>query len=244
MITMTDATQPAPRAAAPQEAPGGPVRTLLQGVAVDDPGPITPMAERGSVRRITEIGEAVLHRRCQVVTEFGTEELATLIDDMFTTMLVAEGVGLAANQVGVDAQVFVYDLTDSDGVRHLGHVLNPEVEVLSADITEEMVEGCLSVPGPGADLYRPYQVRLRGVDQHGRPLQHEATGYLARCFQHETGHLQGQLYTDLLAKRVRRQVLAQMGELRSEVIERRTEVATHLGKEPARYPRAADEPMS
>lgn len=211
------------------------VRTLVQGVEVADFPLIPPMAERGRVRRITEIGEPVLHRPCQEVREFGTQDLADLIDDMFTTMLVAEGVGLAANQVGVDLQVFVYDLTDGDGVRHVGHVLNPRLEVLSEE-TEEMTEGCLSVPGPGADLFRPYQVRLRGVDRDGRPLEHEASGYLARCFQHETGHLQGQLYVDLLAKRVRKRILAEMRDLRPEVLQRRTEVARHLGKEPAVYP--------
>ncbi|HLS24422.1 MAG TPA: peptide deformylase [Beutenbergiaceae bacterium] len=212
-----------------------PVRTLLQGVDVTDFPLITPMAERGRVRRITEIGEPVLHRPCQEVREFGTRELADLIDDMFTTMLVAEGVGLAANQVGVDLQVFVYDLTDGDGVRHVGHVLNPHIEVLSEE-TEEMTEGCLSVPGPGADLFRPYHVRLHGMDQEGESLEHEARGYLARCFQHETGHLQGQLYVDLLAKRVRKRILAEMEDLRPEVLQRRTEVAQHLGKEPADYP--------
>lgn len=211
------------------------VRTLLQGEQVTGFPRISPMARRGRVLRITEIGEDVLHRRLAEVTEFGTDELAELIDDMHATMLVAEGVGLAANQVGVDTQVFVYDLTDADGVRHVGHAINPRVEVLSPE-TEEMTEGCLSVPGPGADLFRPYHVRLHAVDFRGQALVHEATGYLARCFQHETGHLNGQLYVDLLAKRVRRRILAEMEDLRPEVLTRRTAVAAHLGKEPARYP--------
>ncbi|MGC0273447.1 peptide deformylase [Pseudactinotalea sp. Z1739] len=230
---MTDAAELTEDPADPAQ---GPVRTLLQGQDVADFGPVTPMARRGNVRRITEIGEDVLHRRCRSITDFGTDGLAALIDDMFTTMLVAEGVGLAANQIGVDAQLFVYDLTDADGVRHVGHLINPAIEAISPDETEEMTEGCLSVPGPGADLYRPYHVRVRGVDQHGEPLTHEATGYLARCFLHETGHLHGQLYTDLLAKRVRKRVLAEMADLREKVFTRRTEVALLLDKEPARYP--------
>ena len=246
MFTMTDhpispaassvagPREPAPEP--PQDDPARAARTFLQGEEVTDFPLISPMAQRGRVLRITEIGEDVLHRRLAAVTEFGTDELAALIDDMHATMLVAEGVGLAANQVGVDAQVFVYDLTDADGVRHVGHVLNPRIEVLSPDDTEEMTEGCLSVPGPGAELFRPYQVRLHGVDFRGRTLTQEATGYLARCFQHETGHLHGQLYVDLLAKRVRRRILAEMEDLRPEVLSRRTQVASHLAKEPAQYP--------
>ena len=216
--------------------------TLVQGEPDPDFPEITPQAGRGRVLRVTEIGEEVLHRRCREVTTFGTEELARLIDDMFTTMLVAEGVGLAANQVDVDAQVFVYDLTDSGDVRHVGHVLNPSIEVVAADgvsESEEMDEGCLSVPGPAAPLFRPYHVRLRGVDMYGQPIVQEATGYLARCFQHETAHLHGQLYVDLLSKRIRKQVLSEMADVRDEVVQRRTMVAERVGKEPADYPEVA-----
>ena len=222
-----------------------PIRTLRQGEQVPGLPLILPEAERGRVLRITEIGEQVLHQRCRPVTEFGTVELSTLIDDMFTTMLIAEGVGLAANQVGVDLQVFVYDLTDADDVRHVGHVLNPRIEVIGAGdtegstLTEELDEGCLSVPGPAAPLFRPYEVRVHGLTMHGEELTHHATGYLARCFQHETAHLQGQLYVDLLAKRVRKQVLTEMTEHREQVLSRRTRLAQELGKEPAQYSQPA-----
>ncbi|SED89812.1 peptide deformylase [Ruania alba] len=190
---------------------------------------------RGRALRVTEIGESVLHERCADVTAFGTEELASLVDDMFATMLVAEGVGLAANQVGVDLRLFVYDLTDSDGTRYVGHVANPEVEVTSAE-TEEIEEGCLSVPGPGAELFRPLDVRVRGVDITGAPVELTAHGYLARCFQHETDHTNGRLYVDLLSKRVRKRVLRDMEDLREEVLERRDSVSRVHEKEPAVYP--------
>ncbi|MFD6414273.1 peptide deformylase, partial [Nocardia asteroides] len=78
--------------------------------------PLAPEARRGSVRRVTEVGEEVLHKPCRDVTEFGPD-LAALIDDMFRTMYVAEGAGLAANQVGVALRLFVYDCPDDDGVR-------------------------------------------------------------------------------------------------------------------------------
>src|SRR5690625_7391748 len=99
---------------------------------------------------------------------------------MFTTMLIAEGVGLAANQVGVDLQGFVYDLTDADDVRHVGHVLNPRIEVIGPGdtagptLTEEMDEGCPSVPGPAAARLRSSEGRVHGPTIHGRALTHNA----------------------------------------------------------------------
>src|SRR5699024_12041164 len=78
------------------------VRTLLNGVEVSDYPDLPEEARRGKVLRVTEVGEEVLHAPCRTITEFGTTELRTLIDDMFATMAIAEGVGLAANQVGVD----------------------------------------------------------------------------------------------------------------------------------------------
>jgi len=154
---------------------------------------------------------------------------------MFATMLVAEGVGLAANQVDVDLQLFVYDLTTDAGVRHVGHVCNPVVEVLGEE-TEEVEEGCLSVPGPGADLFRPRGVRLTGVDIAGEPVEHRAHGYLARCFQHETDHLGGRLYLDLLSKRTRKRVLKDMASMRADVLDRRAELTAGYSKEPVEYP--------
>lgn len=209
--------------------------TIVQGADVSDFPTVPPEADRGRVLRVTEVGEDVLHRPCRPVTEFGTEELRTLVDDMFATMLIAEGVGLAANQVGVDLTLFVYDLTTDDGVRYVGHVCNPAIEVLGEE-TEEVEEGCLSVPGPGADLFRPVHVRLTGTDLHGDPIEEEATGYLARCFQHETDHLDGRLYIDLISKRTRKRVLKDMAELRPEVLDRRAELTADRGKEPVSYP--------
>ncbi|WP_235912480.1 peptide deformylase [Ruania zhangjianzhongii] len=209
--------------------------TIVQGAEVADYPTIPAEADRGRVLRVTEVGEDVLHHPCRPVTEFGTEELRTLVDDMFATMLIAEGVGLAANQVGVDLKLFVYDLTTDDGVRYVGHVCNPVIEVLGEE-TEEIEEGCLSVPGPGVDLFRPLQVRLTGADIEGEPLSYAAEGYLARCFQHESDHLNGRLYIDLISKRSRKRVLKDMAELRPEVLDRRAELTTTHGKEPVAYP--------
>jgi peptide deformylase len=193
------------------------------------------MKTSGQVLRITERGEPILHRPCRPVREFGAERWSRLIDDMFTTMWVAEGCGLAANQVDVDARLFVYDLTDELGQRHVGHVFNPVVEVVGVrEISHP--EGCLSVPGADATVTRPAQVIVRGVDLNGVPVTLRADDYFARCLQHESQHLLGQLYTDHLSKSTRRRAHAESDRVRDSVIERRTARSIELGKVAAAYP--------
>ncbi len=185
----------------------------------------------GTVRRITVVGEDVLHRRCQPVTGFGTPELKQIVDDMIVTLEVAEGVGLAANQIGVDLSLFIYDLTDDDGVRHVGHVCNPVLDELPPDQRQlvDATEGCLSVPGPYKNLARPDYAVVRGQDINGDPVVIEGHGYFARCLQHETDHLYGQLYVDRLTKRDRKDAIAEMEALKETVFERRAERAAKLG---------------
>ncbi|MDR2703930.1 MAG: peptide deformylase, partial [Cellulomonadaceae bacterium] len=110
-----------------------------------------PASIRGGSHRITEIGESVLHEPAQKVTEFGTPDLKELIDDMFSTMDIAEGVGLAAPQIDVNKQIFVYDVPDDNGDRHVGYIINPVLETVD-DSPLNREEGCLSVPGSSAEL--------------------------------------------------------------------------------------------
>jgi peptide deformylase len=207
-------------------------RVLLQGTPVDSYPAIAPEVERGSVRRITVVGDEILARRCRDVTEFGTPELSGLIDDMFATLYVAEGAGLAANQVDVDLRLFIWDCTDEDGVRHVGHIANPVLDEVPPALRKlaEAGEGCLSVPGPYRDLPRPDHAVVRGQDKDGEPLVVEGRGYFARCLQHEADHLDGHLYLDRLPKRQRKTALREMEELRDGVFVRRAEVAEALGK--------------
>lgn len=210
--------------------------TYLLGEAVDPYPAQAPEARRGQVRRITEIGEPVLHTPARTVERFSTPELARLVDDMFATMEVAQGVGLAAPQVGVDLRVFVYDLTDERGDRHVGHVVNPSLEI---DVTSELVteeEGCLSVPGAYVPLARRSVASVLGVDQHGGPVQLEGVGFLARCFVHEAQHLDGTLYWDHLSTADQRDALRQRDEERPAILASRREIAIELGKTPADYP--------
>ncbi|SCK12452.1 peptide deformylase [Streptomyces sp. WMMB 714] len=169
--------------------------------------------ERGTARPITVVGNPVLHKECKDVTSFD-DELASLIDDMFASQRAAEGVGLAANQIGVDLKVFVYDCMDDDGVRHVGAVCNPVLDELPAErrSLDDSNEGCLSVPGAYESLARPDYAVVRGQDAQGKPIAVEGTGYFARCLQHETDHLYGYLYIDRLSKRERKDALRQMAE--------------------------------
>ncbi|MCX4548326.1 peptide deformylase [Streptomyces sp. NBC_01387] len=168
---------------------------------------------RGTARPVTVVGHPMLHRECQDVTSFDGE-LAQLIDDMFASQKAAEGVGLAANQIGVDLKVFVYDCPDDDGNRHTGVVCNPVLVELPADRRrlDDSNEGCLSVPTAYASLARPDYAEVSGQDAEGNPIKVRGTGYFARCLQHETDHLYGYLYIDRLSKRDRKDALRQMEE--------------------------------
>lgn len=169
--------------------------------------------ERGTSRPITVVGNPVLHQECEDVTDFG-DELQQLVADMFASQRTAEGVGLAANQIGVDKKVFVYDCPDDEGVRHVGVLCNPELVELPAERRrlDDSNEGCLSVPTAYMPLARPDYAEVTGQDEKGNPVRVRGTGYFARCLQHETDHLYGYLYIDRLSKRERKDALRQMAE--------------------------------
>jgi peptide deformylase len=159
----------------------------------------------GEVRPIVRVGDPVLHHPCEPVTRFDGE-LAALVEDMFASMYAAEGVGLAANQIGVPLRVFIYDCPDADGVHHRGVVVNPALELpgLGERHLDAGEEGCLSVPGQYAPLPRPDHAAVHGFDADGKAVTVEGTGMLARCLQHETDHLDGVIYLDRLVGRNQR----------------------------------------
>jgi len=167
----------------------------------------------GVARPIVTYGsDPVLHRPCAPVTEFG-EGVRRLLLDMFASMEAADGVGLAANQIGVDARIFVIDCPDADGEDVVGYVINPTLSIPAphdGEPAEEVSEeGCLSVPGPYADVPRAFRARVDGVDLNGAPVVIEATGMAGRCLQHEMDHLEGTVYVDLLPEAQREQLLAE-----------------------------------
>ena len=134
-------------------------------------------------------------------------DLADLIKDLYDTMDAANGVGLAANQIGVSKRVFVYDCADERGrtTRRRGVVVNPVLE--TSEVPETMPdpdnddEGCLSVPGESFPTGRANWARVTGLDADGTPITIEGTDLFARMLQHETGHLDGFLYLDRLVGR-------------------------------------------
>ncbi|MGW8885301.1 peptide deformylase [Streptomyces sp. NPDC055749] len=150
----------------------------------------------GLIRAMSLFGDPVLHSPCEDVTDFGPA-LGRLVEDMFATMYAAQGVGLAANQIGVPLKVFVYDCPDDDDVRHLGHLVNPKLVEVDG-ITVRGPEGCLSLPGLEAGTERFDHAVVEGVDVDGVPVRITGTGWFARCLQHECDHLDGTVYTDRL----------------------------------------------
>jgi peptide deformylase len=149
--------------------------------------------------RIT--GDPVLHSPAAAVSEID-DDLRALVADMFDTMALAPGVGLAAPQVGVPLRVFVYNWIDDDGVLWRGTAINPQLWLSPVPIGEpdadEESEGCLSLPGERFPLRRAQLAILNGTNLDGEPFEVHAEGWLARIFQHEYDHLDGILYADRL----------------------------------------------
>ncbi len=147
------------------------------------------------LRPIVRYGADVLHQPAAPV-EAITPEIQTLIDDMIQTMYAAPGVGLAAPQVGVGVRIFVCDISVGRSAGELLTFVNPSFVERDGMQLEE--EGCLSAPGFNATVARPARAILKGLDRNGEEQLIEATGLLARCFQHEMDHLDGTLFIDRL----------------------------------------------
>jgi peptide deformylase len=166
----------------------------------------------GRARPIVRYGDPVLFQQCRPVRHFD-ESLRGLVDDMFASMYAADGIGLAANQIGVAAQVFVIDCPAGESGRLVGHVVNPAlIDVWNKhdELTTES-EGCLSLPGVHAQVPRLSRASVVGVDSTGVPVRLDGVGLVAQCLQHETDHLGGRLFVSRLPSRQRRLLLAEAG---------------------------------
>jgi peptide deformylase len=147
------------------------------------------------IRPLLRHGAPVLHRPADPVASL-TPEIQTVIDDLIQTMYAAPGIGLAAPQIGVPVRIFVVDITAGRSSGELVVMVNPEFVDREGMQVED--EGCLSVPGFNASVVRPARVVVRGLDREGVERTVEATGLLARAFQHEIDHLDGTLFIDRL----------------------------------------------
>lgn len=152
-----------------------------------------------AIRKITEYPEAVLGQVGKPVETFD-EELEKLCEDMYETMYDADGVGLAAPQIGLNLRLFVMDC---DGIKLIA--ANPEI--IATEGEQSSHEGCLSVGKVPAVVTRPMKATLRAQDAKGEWFEAEAEGYAARCFMHETDHCDGKLFIDHLPKMRREMVV-------------------------------------
>ena len=143
-----------------------------------------------ALRNIVTVGDSVLTKVCRPVTKFDTR-LSVLIDDMIETLEDANGVGLAAPQVGILRRVVIVDAGE-DGFLEL---VNPEILEQSGEQTG--LEGCLSIPGQYGIVTRPDVVKVRAQDRFGDWYEYEGAGLIARCICHELAHLDGHLYTEV-----------------------------------------------
>lgn len=153
--------------------------------------------------QIITIPHPLLRQTLKPVTTFDAK-LAELAESMIAVMHRAEGVGLAANQIGIDAQIFVYGIEEAFEVKGQKFapiparaIVNPKVLVIDETI-EVMDEGCLSIPNVWGPVGRPLGIELQGQDIHGQPFSSKLFGYEARVVQHEVDHLNGKLFLDYI----------------------------------------------
>ena len=156
-----------------------------------------------ALRNIVTVGDPVLTKKCRPVVKFD-DRLAQLIDDMKETMRNANGVGLAAPQVGVLRRLVVVDVGDE-----IVELVNPEIVSKSEEV-QTGVEGCLSLPGEYGVVTRPMYVTVRAQDRNGDWYEYDGEELVARCFCHEIDHLDGHMYTEIAEKMLTPEELEQM----------------------------------
>ena len=157
-----------------------------------------------AMRKILTDQDPALHKVCRPVEKFD-RRLHTLLDDMAETLAEANGVGLAAPQVGILRRVVIVDTGEK-----LLELVNPEL--LETDGEQEGCEGCLSVPGKYGLVKRPYYAKVRAQDRNGEWFEAEGEELIARCFCHELDHLDGIVYTEVMERFLTEEELAGDGE--------------------------------
>ena len=162
-----------------------------------------------SILDIRVLGDPVLRKPTKRVTEV-TDELRQLIADMYETMYAAEGIGLAAPQVGRTERLAVVDV---EGQKFT--LINPEVVERTGDI-DKAEEGCLSIPDIYGDVERPFTVTIRAMNENGEQYEATASELLGRCFQHEIDHLDGKLFLDYLSPLKRKAAMAKWEKSKTE----------------------------
>jgi len=142
---------------------------------------------------VVHYGDPILKKVCEPVTDFSS--INVIIDDMFESMYEAEGIGLAANQVGLDMNLFIIDITHTDDEEEIHIFINSTI-IDTFGEKEEFQEGCLSLPGIALDVIRPEKVRIKYQSMDEQWHESEYDGLLARAIQHEMDHLNGVFIVD------------------------------------------------
>ena len=155
-----------------------------------------------ALREIRILGDSALRVRCDEV-ETVDDDVRQLVDDLTATMYAADGIGLAAPQVGIPLRVFVYDVREPE--IEPGALINPRIVEAGGTIRD--TEGCLSIPGLKEIVERYAEVVVEGLDREGREIRIEARDLLSRCLQHENDHLDGVLFIDRLSPLKRKLLL-------------------------------------
>jgi peptide deformylase len=154
-----------------------------------------------AILEILHFPDPRLRKTAEPVAEVN-DEIRKIVDDMFETMYAAPGIGLAANQVNIQKQIIVIDVSQEKNEPLC--LINPEI--IERDGDEEMEEGCLSVPGVYETVQRARHIRVRALDQEGTPFELEDDDLLAVCIQHEMDHLKGKLFVDYLSALKRQRI--------------------------------------
>jgi len=158
---------------------------------------------------VVKYGNEVLMQQAEPVKVFDGE-LSRLLDDMFESMYAANGVGLAAPQIGISKRIAVIDITSNKDPQAKIVLINPQIIAVEGKQKEE--EGCLSIPGFRESVSRPVRATVRALDRHGKEFTMQGEGLLARAFCHETDHLNGRLFIthlstlkrDLITRKIRK----------------------------------------
>jgi peptide deformylase len=185
-----------------------------------------------SILDIRVLGDPILREETKEVGEI-TDGIRQLVKNMFDTMYLAKGIGLAAPQVGRTERLAVIDVHEKPFV-----IINPEI-IEAAGKSSKAEEGCLSIPDVYGDVERPSHVRVRALDLDGKPFEVEATELLGRCLQHEIDHLHGKLFIDYLSVLKRRSALSKWTKEKDKY----PGFIRHLESDPARSHEHPDEEL-
>ena len=166
-----------------------------------------------AILSVVKYGNPILRKKVRNVEIF--KNLKTLIDDMFETMYHEQGIGLAANQIGIDKNILVFDIShyDNDLINHSEPMILINTKILESKGTSIMEEGCLSVPDIRAEVTRPETIKIRFQDIEGNFHEKKFSGLASRVLQHEIDHLNGKFFTDYLPQSKRKLIQKRLLEI-------------------------------